>query len=382
MRALPGLRPVRGEASARLRAVAGSRTTMSVVGALVLVLLAALGYVVAADPLRRTVSYCAIMADGIGLYAGNHVTMRGITVGTVTSVRPENDRVRVDFSVDAEHPVLADASATTVSRNITTDRDLAVLHSGTVRDTWDPARCLTKTLTPKSLTETLRAVAELSRQLLGPAAGSDDAIGRLVTQLNAATSGTGPQLNAIVGKLGAALDHPDAAIGHLAGVVDSLAALAESVAAHWDSIDAMVLRLETVLHQVNDELFSETVGIIDSFRRVLPMLNDITTMFGDPIFLLLDASVPLLHLVGAGVATLRQILDMLPVITGAFAEVLNPRTGAPGLTYAPPRVAVPTPDAERLCAAVEPLLPGHCTGKDGIAHLDLARTVLALAGAR
>ncbi|BDT99297.1 MlaD family protein [Nocardia sputorum] len=362
--------------------VLGSRATMSVAGALVLVAVAVLGYLVVADPLRRTVSYCALMPDSVGLYPGNHVTMRGIPVGTVTGVRPAGDKVRVDFAVDAEHPVLADASATTLSRNVTTDRDLAVLHSGTVLDRWDPGQCLTRTLTPKSLTETLHAVAELSEQLLGPETEQNDEIGRLVTQLNTATAGTGPQLNALIAKLGAALDHPDAAIGRLSGIIDSLAALADSVSTHWGTINSMVLGLESILRQVNNELFSETTVIIDRFRRVLPMLNDITTMFGDPIFLLLDASVPLIRFLGAHIATLRQIVEMIPVITGAFTAIIDPRTGAPGLTYAPPRVTVPTPEAEKICAAIAMVAPGRCSAADGVATVDLVRLVLASAGAR
>ncbi|BCK57343.1 MlaD family protein [Nocardia wallacei] len=365
-----------------LHTVLGSRVTMSVAGALVLVVVAVVGYLVVANPLRKTVSYCALMPDSIGLYAGNHVTMRGIPVGTVTDVRPAGDKVRVEFAVDAAHPVLADAAATTLSRNVTTDRDLAVLNSGAVPDRWDPGQCLTRTLTPKSLTETLHAVAELSEQLLGPEPEQNDEIGRLVTQLNAATAGTGPQLNAVIGKLGTALDHPDAAIGRLSGIVDSLSALADSVSTHWGTIDAMVLGLEQILRQVNNELFSETTVIIDHFRRVLPMLNDITTMFGDPIFLLLDASVPLIRFLGAHIATLRQILDMVPVITGAFTAILDPRTGAPGLTFAPPRVAIPTPDAEKICAAVDLVAPGRCSAADDMANVDLVRMVLASAGAR
>ncbi len=365
-----------------LHAVLGSRVTMSVAGALALVVVAILGYLVVADPLRKQLTYCALMPDSVGLYAGNHVTMRGIPVGTVTSIRPAADKVRVDFRVDAEHPVLADAAATTLSRTITTDRDLAVLHSGTVLERWDPGRCITTTLTPKSLTETLHAVARLSQQLLGADPARDDAIGRLVTQLHAATAGTGPQLNAIIEKIGAALDHPDAAIGRLSSILDSLAALADSIATHWGTIDRMVLGLESVLIQVNNELFSQTTTIIDHYRRVLPMLNDITTMFGDPIFLLLDASVPLIRFLGANIATLRQIIDMVPVLTDAFTAVLDPRTGAPGLTVAPPRVAIPSPEAEKICAAADAVVPGHCTVDGPMATIDPVRTILATAGAR
>ncbi|MBL3153080.1 MlaD family protein, partial [Klebsiella pneumoniae] len=85
-------------------------------------------------------------------YEGNQVTMRGIVVGSVTSVRNQGSGVRVDFEVDADHPVYADASATTVSDTVVADRELAVLASGTTTEPWDSGACITRTLTPKSLT--------------------------------------------------------------------------------------------------------------------------------------------------------------------------------------------------------------------------------------
>ncbi|WP_280198199.1 MlaD family protein [Nocardia cyriacigeorgica] len=360
----------------------GARVTMSVAGALALVAAAVLGYLVLVQPLKPALTYCALMPDSVGLYTGNHVTMRGIPVGEVTGIHPDGGKVRVEFTVDADHPVLADAAATTLSRSVTTDRDLAVLHSGTVPERWDPSRCITTTLTPKSLSETLRAVAELSDELLGPGPAPDDAIGRVVTQLNSATDGTGAQFNTLIDKLGTALDHPDAAIARLSAIIASLASLSDSVSTHWGSINAMVLRLKEVLGQVNNELFSETVTIIDHFRRVLPMLNDLTTMFGGPLLQLLDLTVPLFRFLGAHIATLRQIVDMIPVITDAFLAVTDPRTGAPALTYAPPRVAIPAPEAEKICAAVNAVAPGRCAAAAGVATVDLVQLVLGTVGAR
>ncbi|MGV9482598.1 hypothetical protein [Gordonia aichiensis] len=149
----------------------------------------------------------------------------------------------------------------------------------------------TKTLTPKSITETLDAMADLSAEIAGDEQSDD--LARAIGALNDATAGTGPQLNEIVRRLGSALHSPDAAIGHLAGLVDALASLSEAIATHWGDIKSMLQRMGPVLDQVNNELFTETVIIIDGFQRLLPMLNDITTLFGDPILDVLDSSIPL-----------------------------------------------------------------------------------------
>ncbi|TQM25726.1 MlaD family protein [Nocardia bhagyanarayanae] len=358
--------------------VLGSRGFMSVAGALVIVGVAAAAYVVAAEPFKRTETYCALMPDTIGLYVGNHVTMRGLPVGEVTAIEPSPTSVRVEFTVDADHPLLAGAAATTVSDTIVADRELALVNTENATTRWDSARCLTKTLTPKSMTETLGALAELSGEVLGPEGGEQNALARGIGALNAATAGTGPQLNEIVRKLGAASNSPDAAIGHLAGLIDALSSLSGSVAARWGDIKSMLLRLSDVLGQVNDELFGRTVEIIDSFQRLLPMLNEITSMFGDPIFRVLDATVPLVRLLRDNVDSLRDIVTKIPALTAAVGTVT-----ATGIAYLPPKVALPEQDAEKVCAAINAISPGRCgASAEGKPQVDLVHWVLGMAGAR
>lgn len=361
----------------------GSPGFISVAGSLVLCVVVAAVYLVAFDPQRKTETYCALMPDAIGLYNGSHVTMRGITVGTVTGLHPQGTKVRVDFTVQTAHPVLADASATTVSDTVVADRELAVLSSGHITRQQNPSQCLTRTLTPKSISQTLDAMAQLSGEVLGPQGTQQDSLGRAISGLNTATEGTGPQLNEIITKLGSALNSSDAAVGHLASTLDALSELSDAIAGHWGDIKSMLQRMGSVLDQVNNELFTRTVTIIDGFQRVLPLFNDITTLFGDPIFAVLDAAVPLVRFISAHVGSLEDIVTMTPALATAFTTVIDPRTGSPGLTYAPPTVAIPRPDADKLCAVVNSVVPQACTGvANGVARTRLVQLVLAVAGAR
>ncbi|WP_062990804.1 MlaD family protein [Nocardia anaemiae] len=361
-----------------LNRVLGSQAFMSIAGAVVVAALAFAGYLIAFDPLQRTESYCAIMPDSIGLYPGNQVTMRGITVGTVTSVRNQGKGVRVEFDVDADHPVYADASATTVSDTVVADRNLAVLSSGKNMQRWDSGQCITKTLTPKSLTETLTALSSLSDQLNGP---DQKSLAKGLAALDAATSGTGAQVNELIRNLGSALKSPDADIGHLAGIFDAFASVSQKVNQYWGDLQSMLVRIGPALNQASTELLGPAVQLFDGLRQILPMLNDITSMFGDPIMRALDASVPLIKLLRANVGSLRDVVLMTPALTSAFRTVVS--DGAPGITYASPRVAVPQYEAEKVCAAVNSVAPGKCAGAaNGMVDVQLVPLVLGLAGGR
>ncbi|WP_019931060.1 MlaD family protein [Nocardia sp. BMG111209] len=360
-----------------LHRMLGSRAFMSLVGAIALVLLVGVGYLVIFQPAKRTDSYCAIMPDSIGLYVGNQVTMRGLPVGSVTSITPQNGAVRVEFAVAADKPVYADAGATTLSDSVVASRQLAVVAGGLNTDRWNRSQCITKTLTPKSITETLNALAQLSAQLDGPDRDHPDALARGLSSLNDATSGTGPQINAIVQKLSGALSAPDADIAHLAGTFDAFAAVAKQVELHWGDLTTMLTRLAPVLDQAGDDLLAPGAQIMDGLRQVLPMLNDLTTAFGDPIMKALDDTVPLVKFLRANVGSLAQIISMTPVLAQAFRTV-----SGSGIGYAPPKVAVPQANADQVCAVVNTLDPGHCDAAGGLAKVDLVPLVLGTAGVR
>ncbi|MGW0180589.1 MlaD family protein [Nocardia sp. NPDC003345] len=362
--------------------VLGSPALMSVAGALVLVLLATALYVIVFQPMKATRAYCAIMPDSIGLYQGNQVSMRGITVGTVTGIAPEGGKVRVDFEVDADHPLYADAGATTVSDTVVADRELAVLSSGKITEQWDPGQCVTKTLTPKSLTQTITALAELSDRVGGTETQPNALAGGL-DALDSASAGTGPRINDLINQLGRVLESPDADIAHLAGIFDAYASVSNKVAAHWGDLKLMLTRLGPTLNQAHSELLTPGIALFDGLREVLPMLDELTVILADPLMSGLDNLVPLVKLLRANVGSLSEIVATTPVLASALRTVTDPGTGAPGLTYAPPRVAIPQENAEQVCAAVNALAPGQCAGAaNGMVDLHLMQLVLRLAGAR
>ncbi|MFI5715646.1 MlaD family protein [Nocardia sp. NPDC051750] len=365
-----------------LKRVLASPALMSIAGALVLVLAVTAAYVIAFEPLKSTRAYCAIMPDSIGLYQGNQVSMRGITVGSVTRIAPAGAKVRVDFEIDADHPVYADAGATTVSDTVVADRELAVLPGANSTDEQDPGQCLTKTLTPKSLTQTITALAELSDQIGGTETRPNALAGGL-DAVDSATAGTGAQINDLINQLGRVLESPDADIAHLAGIFDAYASVSNKVAEHWGDLKLMLTRLAPTLNQAHSELLTPGIALFDGLREILPMLNDLTVILADPLMTTLDNLVPLVKLLRANVGSLSDIVRTTPVLTSALRTVTDPATGAPGLTYAPPRVAIPQQNAEQVCAAVNAVTPGRCTGAaNGMVDLDLVRLVLGSAGAR
>ncbi|MEV5840185.1 MlaD family protein [Nocardia sp. NPDC052112] len=363
--------------------ILASRGFMSVTTVAVLTAVITAAYLLVLHPIHRTMSYCAVMPDSVGLYVGNHVTLLGTPVGTVTSIAPQGTRVQVDFTVDARYRLPADAAATTVAQTLVADRDLAVLGDRSAAGHWDPDHCITNTLTPKSISETLDALNKLADELNGDDPAHQNQIGGGIAALNNSTTDLGPRINAIIKKLSVALASPDAAIGHIGDIVDALTDLAASTAGGWGDIKSMLTRFAPVLDQVNNELFTPVISILDSLFRFLPIFNEITVRYGSVLRRGLDATVPLVRFLGANVATLQDIITMIPPITAAFTKSIDPDTGVASVTYAPPKVAVPVEDSQQVCDAINADAPGRCTeAANGLVDVQLLQLVLGTAGAR
>ncbi len=367
-----------------MRRLLASRGFMSVTTALVLVGLCGAAYVVLTGAGKSMRSYCAMMPDAVGLYQGSHVTMLGIPVGSVTRIEPSGDGVRVDFTVEADHPLRGDVSAVTLSDTLVADRNLAILSAPRPAARWDAGRCITRSLTPKSMTETLNALSKLATELSGPDdTGKRDTVSAGLSALDTAVSGTGPALNELIFKLGDALKSPDAAIGRIGELIDAISKLGATLKNNWGDLKHMLTRLGGMLDQANSEVIAPFIEIVDGLRVILPWFNDITTTFGQPLLNIVHATAPLVRWAGANVATLEQLVNMIPALTGAFQRSVDPSTGQAALSYAPPKVALDRADAEQVCSAIDATLPGRCRGaENGLVTIDLVPLVLALAGAR
>ncbi|MEU6559341.1 MlaD family protein [Nocardia nova] len=359
-----------------IRTLLSSRGFVTAVAVAVVAVLMAALYFTVVHPPRKMLSYCAIMPDSVGLYAGNHVTTLGLPVGTVAGITPDPGGVRVEFTVDARYPLRGEATATTISNTIVADRDLAVLGEVNSKTLWDRSKCITTTFTPKSITDSLHAFSVLSTQLNGP---DSDTIRTAVTQLDGSISGTGPRLNDLINNLAKALRSPDAAIGHIGQLLDAMGSLTGSISVHWDELKDMLVKLGPGLTVVNS-IWDSMVRLMDSLLVILTWGNQITHDYGQPILGGLDASVPYMRMLRANVDTLEQLVNMIPAMATAFQQSTDPQTGKIRLTYATPQVTLPDDAAKALCSMSGQALGSACYGDKPTASL--ATLIFATAGAR
>lgn len=92
-----------------------SRWTFAVV-ALLLVTAALVGF------RRDDTTVTAYFSSGAGLYSGDDVRVIGIKVGTIESIKPVGNKVRVELKIDNGQPIPADAKAAIVAPSLVSGR--------------------------------------------------------------------------------------------------------------------------------------------------------------------------------------------------------------------------------------------------------------------
>ena len=92
-------------------------------GLTLVVVFAAVGWSFLRESIN-TISVTAQFDSAAGLYEGNTVAVLGMPVGKVTRITPKGGYVEVEFTVDKDVQVPADAQAVTISNSILTDRQI------------------------------------------------------------------------------------------------------------------------------------------------------------------------------------------------------------------------------------------------------------------
>ncbi|HLS76730.1 MAG TPA: MlaD family protein [Nocardia sp.] len=364
-----------------LARVLGSRGFMSTAMLLTVALVAAAAYGLA-RPEPETRAYCADMPDSVGLYEGSAVTVLGVRVGEVTGIESIGASARVRFTVRADRTLPTDVGAVTVSDTLLADRRLELVGAEPDGPGWEPAHCITRTLTPQSLSQTFDALAGLADQLNRDGRpDAADAVGGLAA-LDRATAGTGEQINAVIQELARALAAPHAAIDRIGALIDALAALTHRARASWGTAESVVSGLPQTFHDIVTIAFPPIIQLVDDLASVLPQLNDVIRMIA-PAIRTRSGTAELPGLLAAGIGSAAELIEMTPALAAGFTGARDPLTGVTTIRYAPPALALPEAEAARVCAAVQ-LVTGHpCPVSDeGVVRVSLPALLAAAVSAR
>jgi phospholipid/cholesterol/gamma-HCH transport system substrate-binding protein len=232
-----------------------TRRFVLVTGSAVVAVAIVAGAIAVALPGHSSKTATAYFQKAIGIYPGSDVDILGVKVGSVSSVTPQGNTVRVVLSYDGKYQIPANADAVIVSPSLVADRyvQLSPVYRGGQALASGASIPQSRTVVPVEPDQATSALTGLS-QALGPnGANKTGSLSKLLQTGAANLRGQGYNFHQTLQNASAAASALADNSGNFAETVTNLDTFISSLAANNQQASALINDLNNVSVQLNGE---------------------------------------------------------------------------------------------------------------------------------
>ncbi len=302
-----------------------SRALYAVVAGIVTLAVIATAIAVVVHRRADRIHITAYFVESNGIYAGNHVDILGLPVGSVSSVTPEPNEVKVVLSLPAGTKVPLKAQAYIVPPSVISDRYVGLSPAYSGRGPLMPdgyVLPVARTHEPAEFDQLVGSLTTLFNALGPKQAGAKGAVGRLIHVLSQNLAGNGSRIHSTIEGLASASTALTNDRGGFAAVIKSLDQLSKNLAAR----DALIGSFNSDLAAASSQLAgerSDITSVIDNLSTGLLALSSFlrthrATLHGDLSDLVITTNVLLKHQ-----RALIETLDNLPLASQNLGRVAH-----------------------------------------------------------
>ncbi|BDU08733.1 MCE family protein [Nocardia cyriacigeorgica] len=303
----------------------GGKIAIAMIVVLALVLAGALWWVFNR---LNTTTITAYFDRSVGIYEGSDVRILGVPVGSVDSVEPLGDQVKIVMSVDRSYDIPADARAAQITPSIVSDRfiQLTPVYRGGPKMPRTATIPRERTATPVEVDQLYRSITELSKALGPEGANADGALDRLVQTTAQNLAGNGAAIADGITELSAAARTLSDSRGDIFDTVKNLQAFITMLARN----DQQVRQFNVQLADLASFLAGERQNLGNALELLSIALGDVARF--------IDANRQLIQGNADSLITLTQTLadrrdalaEALPVLPVALSNLINIHNGESG----------------------------------------------------
>ncbi len=288
-----------------------------------------------------------------GLYEGNVVAVLGMPVGKVTKISPRGSYVEVEFTVDRDVKVPADAQAVTVSTSILTDRQIELTppyRGGPTLENHDTIG-LTRTKTPVEFGRVLSVLDRVTKSLEGDGRGG----GPLADVINsgaAIVDGNGGKIKQALNELSRALrlssDGGAQTRERITTIVKNVSSLFEAAAAN----DAKLREFASTIHLASQILADEDIGTGTTGKRLdtlVQQASDLLDAQRDTIKRALLNGNTLAKTATDNQREIAELLDLAPMVADNTYNAIDRANGAVRGRFLTDRATIDTQYSKEIC---------------------------------
>ncbi|GAA2796211.1 MCE family protein [Saccharopolyspora taberi] len=296
------------------------------VAVVVAVLLTGLAWLAVAGSGQKRIT--AYFTTAVGIYPESDVRVLGVVVGTVDSVVPRGDNVKVDMTVDADVELPADATALIVTPSVVADRyvQLAPVYAGGPQLADGGEIPVTRTATPVELDQLFSSLNQLTVALGPQGANADGAVNELLRQSARTLSGNGAPLGETIRQLGDLARTLNDSKGDLLTTVDKLSTFTAVLAANDEQAGHAVDQLASitqVLAEDRDDLGAALVELNEAVATVRDFIRDNRGKVHTNV----DKLAAISQILADQKGSVAEALDTAPNALTNVVEAYNPQTG-------------------------------------------------------
>ncbi|SDE05656.1 MCE family protein [Rhodococcus tukisamuensis] len=268
-----------------------------------------------------TTKITAYFDKSVGIYSGSDVRVLGVKVGSVSSVEPLGDQVRVEMRVDRGVEIPAEAKAAQVTPSVVSDRYIQLAPAYTGGEVMASGATIPRerTATPVEVDQLYASIEGLSEALGPNGANKDGALSNLVDTASKNLDGNGEALGETITELSKATATLNYYRGDLFDTVRNLQTFVSALAAN----DAQVRQFNTQLADLSGFLAGERQSLGEALNQLSFALGDVATFVQDNKDLVASNAEGLVQVTQTLADNRQDLVDALTTLPLALSNVVN-----------------------------------------------------------
>lgn len=269
----------------------------------------------------------AYFAQFKGIYVGDDVTALGVPIGTITSVEPEAERVKVEMDLDPDHPVPADVRAAVVAQSLVSVRSIVLGPVGAKDASMleDGATIpMSRTAIPVEWDDIKDQLVDLSAALGPTGANKSGATSDLISSGAKFLDGNGATLNKTITDVSEAMSTLADNSGDLFATVRNLQVFVTAIKGSDTQMREFAQRLAQVASILDADrllLSGALDGLHSAFRNVNKFLKDNKDLTISTLTELRSTT----SMLAENREQIADILQSAPTGLSNFYQILDPR---------------------------------------------------------
>lgn len=352
-------------------------TAVAVVVTVAVVVAAAISYHLVTK--SETMSMCAELPDAVGLFEGNPVTVLGVEVGSVSSLTPNGQGVRVGMEI-GKRSLAAEVGAVSINNSVLADRRIELVGADRGQGAqFDVGQCIPidRTATPVTIDRALDSVKRVMDDVAAGDAESREPIKELLDlAVQETDGGTGDSVNQLLRNTNGLLADPESLTAQIGMILNNFAVLSQVGKDNWEKIGVLGHDMADVLAW-GAEMFNALSIAVATIAEGFEELNDLLGDYLPQALDIVDDNRPLLDLTVSQLGALGSALTVLPGLASRLKASLDPGLHALRVTYRAPSVRIESATAGVLCGALGPSGAGACRTEHGRTVVNLSALLAA-----